>query len=267
MQPPVDSSGHARAHDDRARGPSEGARWTPRGRPPLRGRGALHLQPHRGLRVRRAVPRRLPGRAGVPRPTGRARPEDVADHLYAHHDAEAVRHLFSVAAGLDSAVVGEHEILGQVRDAWERARAEGTVGATLGGLFRHAVETGKRARTETSIARGIASVSQAAVALAADRIQGIAGRSVLVIGAGEMAEGTVKSLAKAGAREVLVANRTWERAVALAEACDGTAVPLSDLADALARIDVLVTTTGAQDLILAAADVSALAERRDTATW
>lgn len=189
-------------------------------------------------------------------------PEDVADHLYAHHDAEAVRHLFSVAAGLDSAVVGEHEILGQVRDAWEAARHEGTVGSTLGGLFRHAVETGKRARTETSIARGIASVSQAAVALADDRIGGIRGRTVLVIGAGEMAEGTVKSLAKAGAAAVLVANRTWERAVALASACGGQAIPLEELPIALARVDVLVTTTGAQELILEAADIGALTAQR-----
>lgn len=189
-------------------------------------------------------------------------PEDVADHLYAHHDAEAVRHLFSVAAGLDSAVVGEHEILGQVRDAWEQARDEGTVGSSLGALFRHAVETGKRVRTETSIGRGIASVSQAAVALADDRSKGIAGRTVLVIGAGEMAEGTVKSLAAAGAGEVLVANRTWERAESLASACDGQAVPLTELEQALARVDVLVTTTGAQDLILEAADMSQLVAAR-----
>ena len=186
----------------------------------------------------------------------------MADHLYAHHDIEAVRHLFSVAAGLDSAVVGEHEVLGQVRDAWERARAEGAVGSVLGALFRHAVETGKRARTETAISHGIASVSQAAVALADDRAEGVAGKTVLVIGAGEMAEGTVKSLAGAGAAEVLVANRTWERAVALAAACDGTAVPLADLFDALVKVDVLVTTTGAQDLILEAGDIESFAGRR-----
>ena len=190
-------------------------------------------------------------------------PEDVADHLYAHHDTEAVRHLFSVAAGLDSAVVGEHEILGQVRNAWETARDEGTVGSSLGALFRHAVETGKRARSETAIGRGIASVSQAAVALAADRLDRIDGCTVLVIGAGEMAEGTVKSLAQAGAAEVFVANRTWERAVGLAETCGGTAVALDQLRDALVRVDVLVTTTGAQDLILEAADVNALAMQRD----
>jgi len=189
-------------------------------------------------------------------------PEIVADHIYAHHDEEAVRHLFSVAGGLDSAVLGEHEILGQVRTAWERARDEGTVGSILGPLFRHALETGKRARTETAIARGIASVSQAAVAMAGDHTDGLVGSTVLVVGAGEMGEGTVKNLAKAGAAEVLVANRTWERAEKLAAACGGRAVPLAELADALVKVDLMVTTTGAQDLILEASQVDTLVERR-----
>ncbi len=189
-------------------------------------------------------------------------PEDVADHLYAYHDADAVRHLFSVAAGLDSAVVGEHEILGQVRDAWDCSVSERTVGSALGALFRHAVEVGKRARSETSIGRGIASVSQAAVALADDRIGGIAGRSVLVVGAGEMAEGTVKSLLRAGASEIIVANRTHERAEQLAALCDGAAVRIEQLPDALSRAAVLVTSTGATELILAATDVATMAARR-----
>ena len=115
-------------------------------------------------------------------------PEQFGDHLYVHYDEDAVRHLFSVAAGLDSAVVGEAEILGQVRHAWERARAEGTAGSQLNLLFRHALETGKRARAETAIARHIASVSTAAVAMAADRLQGLAGRRALVLGAGDMGE-------------------------------------------------------------------------------
>ena len=190
-------------------------------------------------------------------------PEHVADHLYAYHDADAVRHLFSVAAGLDSAVVGEHEILGQVRDAWDCAVGERTVGSVLGGLFRHAVEVGKRARSETSIGRGIASVSQAAVALADETIGGIAGRSALVIGAGEMAEGTVRSLAKAGASEIVVANRSHDRAVELATACNGTAVRISERPDALSRVAVLVTTTGAQELILQAIDLASVAAQRD----
>ena len=145
-------------------------------------------------------------------------PETVSDELYAQHDADAVRHLFSVAAGLDSVVVGEHEVLGQVRDAWQAARAEGTVGTVLEPLFRRAVETGKRARSSTGIARGIASLSHAAVALAEARLEGLAGRRVLVIGAGDVAAGTLKSLADAGVADIAVANRTPERAEAAATA-------------------------------------------------
>ena len=189
-------------------------------------------------------------------------PEDITDHLYALHDAEAVRHLFSVTAGLDSAVVGEHEILGQVRTAWERSAEHGTVGSVLGPLFRHALETGKRARTDTAIGRGIASVSQAAVALATDRLGGLDGRTVLVLGAGELAEGTVKSLAAAGTSDIFVANRTWDNAVRLAEVCGGTAVNLEQVPDALVAVDVLVTTTGAQDLILERVGVADVIDRR-----
>ncbi len=178
------------------------------------------------------------------------------------HDAEAVRHLFSVTAGLDSAVVGEHEILGQVRTAWDRSSEHGNVGSVLGPLFRHALETGKRARTDTAIGRGIASVSQAAVALAADHLDGLEGRTVLVLGAGEMAEGTVKSLAAAGTSDIFVANRTWENAVRLAEACGGTAVGLEQVPDALVAVDVLVTTTGAQDIIFELVDVVDVITRR-----
>lgn len=189
-------------------------------------------------------------------------PEDVADHLYAFHDIDAARHLFRVAAGLDSAVVGEHEILGQVRTAWESARAEGTVGAVLEPLFRQAVEVGKRARTETGIARGIASVSHAAVALAARELGSLDGRRVAVVGAGEMAAGTVKSLAQAGAADIAVVNRTWERAVELAGVCAGRAEPLDRLASLLAEVDLLVTTTGAQELILGHAHIDEVLDAR-----
>ncbi|MGA0239050.1 MAG: glutamyl-tRNA reductase [Acidimicrobiales bacterium] len=189
-------------------------------------------------------------------------PEDIADHLYALHDAEAVRHLFSVTAGLDSAVVGEHEILGQVRTAWEQSSEHGTIGSVLGPLFRHALETGKRARTDTAIGRGIASVSQAAVALASAHLDGLGGRPVLVLGAGEMAEGTVKSLAAAGTSDIFVANRTWENAVRLAEVCGGTAVGLDHVPDALVAVEMLVTTTGAQDIILDHVDIADVIGRR-----
>jgi glutamyl-tRNA reductase len=182
-------------------------------------------------------------------------PEQFGDHLYVHYDEDAVAHLFAVAAGLDSAVVGEAEILGQVRTAWEQARVEGTAGAQLNLLFRHALEVGKRARTETGIARHIASVSTAAVAMAADRLQGLAGRRALVLGAGEMGEGMVHALADAGVAELKVANRTWERAVDLAEKVSGVAVRLADLGAALTEVDLLLTGTGASSMMLEHGDL------------
>jgi len=177
-------------------------------------------------------------------------PEDLADHLYTHYDAQAVAHLFAVTAGLDSAVLGEHEIVGQVKGAWESAREEGTAGPALNLLFRHALEAGKRARTETSIGRHTASVSHAAVELATERLGDLAGRRVLVLGAGDMGESMALGLAKAGVSDLAVANRTAERAEALAAAVGGRAVPLSELPEALASTDVLLTSTGAASPIV-----------------
>ncbi|MFP3907211.1 MAG: glutamyl-tRNA reductase [Acidimicrobiales bacterium] len=191
-------------------------------------------------------------------------PEEFSDHLYAHYDADAVRHLFSVAAGLDSAVLGESEILGQVKGAWELAQTEGTSGTALNLLFRHAVETGKRARTETTISHHTTSISQAAVAMAVDRLGALDGRKVMVLGAGEMGEGMATSLLGAGAGEVMVANRTWERAVEVADRVGGRAVRLADLSDALAGIDLLLTSTGASSLMVEHGDLAAtMAARPD----
>lgn len=192
-------------------------------------------------------------------------PEAVADEVYTHHDTAAVRHLFSVAAGLDSVVVGEHEVLGQVRGAWLTARAHGAVASTLERLFRRAVETGKRARADTAVGRGIASVSQAAVALAEAQLWGLAGRSVLVLGAGDAGTGTLRSLAAAGAADLSVVNRTWQRAQDAAALCGARAVPLAELESALVSADLLVTTTGATDIILEHSDVGSVMARRDGA--
>ncbi|MGI8711147.1 MAG: glutamyl-tRNA reductase [Acidimicrobiales bacterium] len=172
-------------------------------------------------------------------------PDAFADHLYVHYDAEAERHLFSVAAGLDSAVIGESEILGQVRTAWEKAGEEATAGPVLNLLFRHALETGKRARTDTGIARGTASVSHAAVEMAAERLGHLGDKRVLILGAGDMAEGMATALQGAGVQDVLVANRTWRKARELADRIGGQAVRLSDLSPALLEVDVLLTSTGA----------------------
>ncbi|MFA9564452.1 MAG: glutamyl-tRNA reductase, partial [Acidimicrobiales bacterium] len=177
-------------------------------------------------------------------------PEDIADYLDILHDEAAASHLFSVAAGLDSAVVGEAEILGQVRTAWESARAEGVIGPSLELLFRHAIECGKAARTQTDISRGTVSVSSAAVQLATARLDTLADKAVLLLGAGEMAEGMAHALAQAGVARMAVINRTWERAVALAQAVEqngveGQAVPVDTLADQLERVDLVLSGTGA----------------------
>ena len=171
--------------------------------------------------------------------------DELHPHLFSQHDAAAVGHLFEVAAGLDSAVIGESEILGQVRDAWETAQTEGGARTTLNLLFRHALSVGKRARTETAIGRGTASVSHAAVEMAADRLGTLGGRHVVVVGAGTMGEGITVALHRAGAAEITVANRTVERGAALAERVGGSAVGHDELPAALSAADLVLTCTGA----------------------
>lgn len=186
-------------------------------------------------------------------------PEAFTDGLYTYSDEAAAAHLFGVSAGLDSVVVGESQILGQVRDAWERARAEGAAGARLSALFRHAVEAGKRARTETGIGRGITSLAHAAVAMAGDHLGALEGRRVVVLGAGEMGEGMASALAgaRAGGGELVLVNRTWERAAALAERVGGRAVPFAELPRVLADADLLLSSTGAPGVVVEEADLAA----------
>ena len=183
-------------------------------------------------------------------------PEDLADHLYVHDADQVAGHLFRVSAGIDSAVVGEAEILGQVRHAWEIAQAEGASGSQLNLLFRHALEVGKRARTETSIGRHIASVSTAAVAMAAEHLGSLEGRSILVMGAGEMGEGMVRALATNGVSDIRIANRTWENAADLAERVGGRAIRLADLDESLSEVDLLLTGTGASSILIEHSDVA-----------
>lgn len=194
-----------------------------------------------------------------------APPEDFSDHLYSFYEDAAVSHLFKVASGLDSAVVGETEILGQVKDAWERAVVEKACGPALGALFRHAVEVGKRVRSETGISRGTTSVSQAAVQMAAQQFGsgGLSGRCILVLGAGDMGEGMAVALAgSVGDGEVLVANRTRARATALAARVGGRAVDFGSLAGALTEADVLLTSTGSPSVLVDAAELSAVMAER-----
>jgi glutamyl-tRNA reductase len=196
---------------------------------------------------------------------GSSPPEDFADGLYSYIDEAAAAHLFAVAAGIDSPVLGEGEILGQVSKAWQRAREESALGPSLSNLFRHAVEVGKRARSETAIARGITSLSQAAVALVREQLGGsLDGYDVLTVGAGEVGEGIAIALASsARARRVMVANRTWDRAVELAGRVSGEPVRFGALAEALTDADVVLTCTGSPSVLLDASDVArAVAARR-----
>ena len=201
-------------------------------------------------------------------------PEDFSDHLLTYHDDAAVRHLFSVASGLDSVVRGESQILGQVRTAWDRARDEGTCGPALDALFRHALVAGKRARSETAIGRGVVSLSQAAIALATDRLGSLEGRRIAVLGAGEMGEGVVAGLAptsrrwRAGAHigvgpEVVVASRTRDRALAVAERIGASAVDLAGLDQVLGQVDLLITATGSPSVVITAAQLAEVVDRRD----
>jgi glutamyl-tRNA reductase len=175
----------------------------------------------------------------------------LTDHLAIRFDDDVADHLFTVASGLDSAVLGESEVLGQVRRAWERAQAERASGPVLGALFRHAVETGKRVRSETAIARGITSLSHGAVALAAARRDGgLAGARVLVVGAGEMGEGVAQALAGHAPASLVVANRSPERVDAVLGglppelAAVTRSTDLAGLAGALADADVAFTSVG-----------------------
>ena len=189
-------------------------------------------------------------------------PEEFSDHLTSLYDGDAARHLFSVASGLDSAVLGEHEILGQVRKSWETASTEGAVGPVLNPLFRQALEVGKRVRTETAISRNITSVSQAAVAMATERLGGLEGRQVLVVGAGEMGEGLARALHGGGVAGIRVANRTWDRAVEVAGRLGGEPVRLDDLPHHLAEVDMLLTSTGASAVILEHGDLASVVGER-----
>ena len=191
-----------------------------------------------------------------------AAPEELADHLYVHDADAAAGHLFRVASGIDSAVVGEAEILGQVRHSWEIAQAEGAAGSQLNLLFRHALEVGKRARTETGIGRHVASVSTAAVAMAAQRLGSLEGRSILVMGAGEMGEGMVRALATNGVSDIRIANRTWENAAELAERLGGTPIRLAELDAALTEVDLLLTGTGANSMIIEHSDIERVMRAR-----
>jgi len=177
-------------------------------------------------------------------------PASVETVLYTHADGEAVRHAFRVASSLDSMMIGEPQILGQVKDAFALAQSCETVGPGLHTLFTQAFTVAKKVRTETEIARHAVSVSFAAVELAKKIFAGLDGKAVLLVGAGKMSELAARHLIEQGAFPLYVANRTWARAQELARALAGTAVPFDELATALATVDIVITSTGAPEPVI-----------------
>ncbi|MGH2755927.1 MAG: glutamyl-tRNA reductase [Actinomycetota bacterium] len=197
-------------------------------------------------------------------------PEDFADHLYTYYDDAAVRHLFRVAAGVDSMVVGESEILGQVRRAYQAATEEGMVQRVLGGALRQALRVGKRARTDTNIGRNPVSVSSAAVDLArrAFPTGSLEGKKVVIVGAGKMGSLAARSLVAAGAEDLTVVNRSDERAEALASMFGAEARSLDDIDEAIREADILISSTMSPEAVLQRDQIEkAMAVRPDRALF
>jgi glutamyl-tRNA reductase len=178
------------------------------------------------------------------------RPTELAESLYSLRGSDAVRHLFEVAAGLDSMVVGEAEIQGQVKRAYELALVEGATGPVANRLFREALGAGKRVRSETGVGRTRLSVSSVAVELAGDILGDLGHRRVLVVGAGENGEATARALRERGVHTVFVANRHYDRAIGLAQRFEGTAVRFDDLPAELTRADIVVCCTASPHQII-----------------
>jgi glutamyl-tRNA reductase len=176
--------------------------------------------------------------------------EEFVEPLYSHYEDQAAEHLFSVAAGIDSMVIGEPQILSQVRAAVRRAEAEGAAGPALSALFRRAVRVGKRARLETAIGASPSAFVEAGAGLAASHLGGLEGRSLLVIGAGKMGELAIRSLQRRGIRKVRVLNRSLERAARVASRIGAEFGPLDELGKGLAEADLVVASTGSTGVVV-----------------
>ena len=174
----------------------------------------------------------------------------ISDHLYVRSGADASRHLFRVAAGLDSLVVGEPQILGQVKAAYAAASDQGHTAAVMNRLFHTAFGVGKRVRSETGVSEGAVSVRYAAIALAKKIFGDLTGLNVVILGAGGMAKLTGVHLKAQPVRQITIASRTFRTAETLARQLDGRAVPWSELAEALAAADIVITATGAAEPVL-----------------
>jgi len=188
--------------------------------------------------------------------------EEMNACLYVYRDSEAVRHLFRVAASLDSLVMGEPQILGQVKDAYRLSVTYGTTGMMLNKILHHTFKVAKRIRTETGIAANAASVSYAAVELAKKIFGNLKGKTILLVGAGEMSELAARHLIGNGAERLLIANRTYARAVEMATAFGSTPIPFDTIGEKLREVDIVISSTGAAGYILTAEMITAALKRR-----
>jgi glutamyl-tRNA reductase len=184
-------------------------------------------------------------------------PQEIEKHLYLLEGEQAVRHAFRVAASLDSMVLGEPQILGQVKDAYEAAERAKSLGSVLNGLRTRSIAAAKRARSETAIGRNAVSLSHVAVELATKIFGALHGRSVLLVGAGKMSELAARQMVRHGARASVLGGRTFEKAEQLAMSLGGRAAPFESLRAELARADIVISGTGAPGVVILHEDVEA----------
>jgi glutamyl-tRNA reductase len=187
---------------------------------------------------------------GVLSRAAETQPTDLVSHLYSLRGSEAAGHLLAVTAGLDSMIIGEAEIQGQVKRAYELSLVEGTTGPILNRLFRTALAAGKRARTETGISERSLSIPSVAVDLAQRTLGDLDARRVLVVGAGETAELTARALAAKGVHAIFIANRHYDRAIGLAERFSGSAIRFEELPDQLVEADIVVASTSSPHSVI-----------------
>ena len=187
---------------------------------------------------------------------------ELIRYLYLVDGGDVVRHLFRVTASLDSMVVGEAQILGQVKEAYDYCFTYGSCSRIFNKLFRQSFEVGKRVRTETDIGESAVSISYAAVELAKKVFEDLAGTTTMILGAGKMSELTAKHLVSCGVDRVLVANRTYERAEELAERFDGEPIPYEDLFTAMREADIVISSTAATEYVIGHDDVADVTKHR-----
>jgi glutamyl-tRNA reductase len=190
------------------------------------------------------------------------RPTELATAIYSHRNCDAARHLYRVTSGLESMIIGEAEIQGQIKRAYEAALERETAGPLTNRLFKAALETGKRVRSETAIGERQLSLPAVAVALAREELGEIAGREVVIVGTGETSELTARALADSGVRTVFVASRRRDRAISLARRYGGTSLSFDELPEALLHADIVVAATASPHLLLEARELAAVMEER-----